>query len=641
MSEGYYIERGPIVLIPDPMNPNFFQVKQNPMWGQVTQICPFSEIIQWNLAEDYERVIRHCLSKHLVPLDDRSEFNLDRISRVDLDCASFHKIYFHALNRYEFRVDAVIIASYSVHYLRGRPVKEKQWYRVQGTYRLCEKSNFFESVTVYNKADIPEAKPTDKYLSRCLGMSDIDEIVEEMLSEYYPEALEKPMRVNLIYLVKQMGYSLKQARLSLDDSKLGTIVFEDTEITYYKDGKKMRGIAKKNTILIDKEAHEHLNKRTNDTIAHECSHAYIDYPFYHVQSQYRFMLGLAEMTPCDDEDDPLRWIEAHGNHMTPRLRMPLRQFGMKVGELLEKYRHLPESVLYDRLISELAEFYDSSKEMVRNRLIETGNEKVRGVGRFANGEPVPGYLVEKGIPNNQTYTLDFDKVVEEIDRNAVFRKLLEIGRYIYVEGHLCRNDDKYIWNMNEEPCLSPYARTHMRECCLLFTIRHKRQNYEYVSGTLNRTDTKRGELAYLYTTECETDEEQAEMLTEILSDIPEQFGDTMKYHMHNLDITKGNLAARSFLSEKMIMRMRNAKKTMPSLESIVAVSIGMNLYPDLSSDLLKKADRHFDPDIPVHKWYRSMLTTMYRSSMTAFNKLLAKHDFLPLKEDPDVLVEAL
>ncbi len=78
MSEGYYIERGPIVLIPDPMNPNFFQVKQNPMWGQVTQICPFSEIIQWNLAEDYERVIRHCLSKHLVPLDDRSEFNLDR-----------------------------------------------------------------------------------------------------------------------------------------------------------------------------------------------------------------------------------------------------------------------------------------------------------------------------------------------------------------------------------------------------------------------------------------------------------------------------------------------------------------------------------------------------------------------------------
>lgn len=67
MSEPYYIEKGPVIIVPDPINPDFYQVKKNPEWSQIPEICSFSDFICWNYQEDYERVMRHCIENGLVP----------------------------------------------------------------------------------------------------------------------------------------------------------------------------------------------------------------------------------------------------------------------------------------------------------------------------------------------------------------------------------------------------------------------------------------------------------------------------------------------------------------------------------------------------------------------------------------------
>lgn len=293
---------------------------------------------------------------------------------------------------------------------------------------------------------------------------------------------------------------------------------------------------------------------------------------------------------------------------------------------------MPESIALEHVTSDLAEFYGVSKETARNRLVELGYDKARGIGHFANGKPVPGYLVGNNVHYNQTYTIDFEKITEEYIRNEEFRKVLEKGTYIYVEGHLCRNNDKYIWYRNGQPCLSPYARTHMEECCLLFTIRHERQNYEYIPGILN-SNTKRGELSYLYKEEYPDAVSEALAVQKIVTDMPEKFSETMVYHMHNLAMTKELLSERSLLNTRTISRMRNCTKKMPSLESIVAVSVGMNLLPELSDDLLQKADRNFNISVPEQLCYKVMLRTMYRETIYQWNKIMEQRGFAPLKED--------
>lgn len=166
--------------------------------------------------------------------------------------------------------------------------------------------------------------------------------------------------------------------------------------------------------------------------------------------------------------------------------MSLNQTTVKAEELFIRYRNYPEPIAFEHVISDLADFYDVSRIAARNRLVELGYDKAKGIGHFANGKLVPGYLVGTNVHYNQIYTINFAKVIEEYQRNAEFRTVLDKGAYLYVEGHLCLNNDKYIWYQNGQPCLSSYARTHMDECCLMFTVRHERQNYEYVSGVLNR-----------------------------------------------------------------------------------------------------------------------------------------------------------
>lgn len=57
MSEDlYYEERGPIIIVTNPYNPNIYQVKRNPMWGELPEICPFQLCLNGSIM----RITRIC-----------------------------------------------------------------------------------------------------------------------------------------------------------------------------------------------------------------------------------------------------------------------------------------------------------------------------------------------------------------------------------------------------------------------------------------------------------------------------------------------------------------------------------------------------------------------------------------------------
>lgn len=639
MSEDlYYEERGPIIIVTDPYNPNIYQVKRNPMWGELPEICPFPTLLEWQYYEDYKNMLRDGIRKGFVPISTGITRGYFGIYNIGLDDIKFHKTYMHRINSHSFRLDVVIIADITVYYGRGKRATEQQWYRVQGKYDSFGHSNFFETINLYNMEDIPQEHPLSEYLIPYLCRADLDREAEEFLMLYYPEALESPMPVNGKILISRMGFKVMNTRLSLDDSVLARVFFEKTDITYYVNDEAKTATVPAKTILIDKTAHRNTKKNISDTLVHEGIHIHEHWLFYEGQRLFHSFLFEAtpefeNLTRAKSDDEPIRWIEGQADHMTPRIRIPLRQSPIKAAELFEKYKHLPEPISYDYVIAEFAAFYDCSKQTATNRLVETGYDKARGMRKYANGMPVPGYLVESTVRYNQTYTIDFDKVVDEYDRNAEFRRLLEKGDFIYVEGHLCLNRDKYIWTNNNKPFLSTYARTHMAECCLLFTIRHDGRDYEYIPGVLNRNEKKPTALEYLYKFQDDRSVEATDAGVEILMSCPPEFNKTLIYHMDNLGVTNEKLSELSLLSERTITRMRGAKKRMPPLENIISASIGLSLYPDLTYDMLEKADRKFDPDIKEHKYFKVMIRTMYRETIQVCNQYLISKKLKPLLDD--------
>lgn len=123
MSEGLYIEKRPIIIIPDPLNPNFFQVVRNSEWTQIPEICSFTDFIHWNYAEDYEATIRNCVENGLVPLGNQSEYRREQIASIKLDHTQIHRIYLHHIDNVSFRMDIVMIANFTVHFYGNGFVK--------------------------------------------------------------------------------------------------------------------------------------------------------------------------------------------------------------------------------------------------------------------------------------------------------------------------------------------------------------------------------------------------------------------------------------------------------------------------------------------------------------------------------------
>ena len=582
MSEGFYKEHGPVIEIFDPLDQNKFSITANPEWSQIPEICTFSDFLQWNFGDEYTDYIRRSVESGQLPLGMKTDYRFSEIVRIQFKYLQYHKVWIHGIDDRSFRVDVVVIVHFKVKLYNGSMMDDEQWYRVTGMFHTDKNSNLFESIQVYNYADIPTNHPYDERLIPILSKCELDSAAEKLLSKYYPDVLSQPMKLNARKLAERMGYRILNARLSEDGSKLGTIIFEDSEINFYtKDGKKRRGIANANTILIDTQAHKKRNLKTDDTIVHECIHAYLHYLFYFLQSLYHSFLNysmceLEEMAVTHDADESLKWIECQAVHMTHRVRMPLKQTSIKAAELFSKYTDLPDDKASETVIRELAEFYDVSLTAARNRLVEIGYDKARGFGQYANGKPVPGYIVGKEVQRDQTYTIDFERLVKEFQRNDNLRKVLNNGAYVYAEGHLCRNNSKYIEISSKGTALTPYARTHMSECCLLFDIIHEPFNDEYVVGELHRFDDKNS-LGYLYEYNEKDIVGTTTALSQLMTKIPHGFGDTMTFHMTNLRLTKDKLAERSLISTRTIARMRGAEKSMPSLESILAVSIGMIL----------------------------------------------------------------
>ena len=114
MSEPYYIEKGPVIIVPDPINPDFYQVKKNPEWSQIPEICSFSDFICWNYQEDYERVMRHCIENGLVPYGEHIDRYRNQTASVHLNDTQIHRVYMHRINDVSFRIDTIVITSFTV-----------------------------------------------------------------------------------------------------------------------------------------------------------------------------------------------------------------------------------------------------------------------------------------------------------------------------------------------------------------------------------------------------------------------------------------------------------------------------------------------------------------------------------------------
>ena len=625
-----HMNNGPLVTVQDPLHHGKHKSYPNPDWQGMPEIISFTDFLRWNYTVEYGRCIRNRFYQQLLPLPYGVSYDagLDNVTIVSgrydrIDSCAF---IMYVICDVSFDCDGVIV---------------HQDYCVSGYFRIYGGSMFCESVELYNGERIRCHNPLDEYLVPIMSKRDFDSIASEILDRFYTKKIGYVYKIDGRALATAMGYNILFKRLSLNGKIKSKLIFGRKDVTIYdQNGVSVSMTIPENTILVDILLFE--DDKLNNVIIHECVHAYLHHIFYCAQSLYR--RGVGKETPefqdyfySSSQQECIRWMETQANSIARHIQMPRDITTDVIIDFIDRYEDDMSFDDYRNLIDHIKNKFGVSRYAAKKRIIELGWTEVRGVYTYCTAGYVEDHEIEGNLPLNHTYTLPLRCIANIFGESNEFATLVRSRRYIYIDGHMCRNDEKYVIKKYGVAFgLTEYAKHHMSECCISFKQIYGKQQYSYTYGELNKED-----LSLIV--EHTLDNEQKKRLRLAMAERKNEgqklgdtattnpLGEAIKFHMKRCGVTSDILADRSGLGIATITKLRNGKKV--KIETILAFSVALELEKTFMLDLIQKANLCFDASNPAHNMYLTILELLPDANVFQINEFLKEEGFTPWTQE--------
>lgn len=316
-----------------------------------------------------------------------------------------------------------------------------------------------------------------------LGEDDLDALAERLLAAYYPEALEKPRRVDAHEMAERMGLSVLYRQIEPEGEIYGEIFFQETETPLYDAMRQHQVLApvKRKTMVVDTTATFMDGMGTHDnTIVHECVHWALHGQAMALRraqqpdSQEPAICCRVDGDAGRAGDDRLLEMEWQANTLARCIQMPRALFRRKAEEAWA--RHDMKVITPNRVeempgvIDDLAGFFGVSREAAKLRMLEVGFESVAGVYVYIDGRYLRPHSWRAGaLAQDETFSIPAEDAARLMVEDADFARAAQ--GYLYVEGHFVLDDPRYVTRGEDGALmLSDAARYHMDQCCLRFKM---------------------------------------------------------------------------------------------------------------------------------------------------------------------------
>lgn len=532
-----------------------------------------------------------------------------------------------------------------------------QWFVVSGEGDLSKNLDDYAVIDVqtYNQKN-KHNKPLSDSLVPYLYKKDVESAATDFLKRNYPEALGKPIPLDVTDLARRMGLTIEQHHITQDYSVFGQIFFADCDAEVYDADADLMVTKhiKGGTILFDPEFYHLRNLGSvNNTIVHECVHWDRHRKAFELERLYNseatqikcLVIGGIKDTSVRSAND---WMEWQANVLAPRIQMPLGSFKVKASEFIKRYRkELSTFELVDVMqpvIDELALFFGVSRHAAKIRMVDAGYEEAIGAFTYIDGQYVKPHAFKKGsLERNQTYSIG---AIDALIQTTMLPQLREAkldGAYVYIDSHVCLNDPKYIVKDEQgDIAMTEYARLHINECCLAFTLKVKSTNKyqeEFYKECVLFRDANSGMVfeAHFAADKSVSVTEKAKNMAicgkevmDMMSKLPRTFPESLNILIDWSELSMEDLAEKSLLSDRTIRRMRNEADYNPPIESVVALCVAMKLPPQFSRHLIEVSGNAFRYSNQAHFMYESFITGFYNQSIHYCNELLREQGFKEL-----------
>lgn len=242
------------------------------------------------------------------------------------------------------------------------------------------------------------------------------------------------------------------------------------------------------------------------------------------------------------------------------------------------------------------------------------------------------------------YLFSADEVLAFYLNSKSFRENIDSGRYLYLDGRIVLKLKKCI-KVNEEGHLSLKNMTdkEMSLYCLKKKYNYSR-HYKWPAIRSHKRNYRR--LNYAKKTLCKAviTFEQAKKFNSVRDlttdnlfiflgggngGSPLNFSEAMTYYMDELGVTVESLAEETGLSEKTIQRLRNNPDVQPSLETVIAVCIGLHL-DQYCGDMLLHLAGYTLTNKKRDRIYRVLISFAFKDTVLDCNNALIRCGLKPL-----------
>ena len=447
------------------------------------------------------------------------------------------------------------------------------------------------------------------YLIPIMRQADYETAARSILKQYYPEALSSAISVSGDELVRRMGLTILEGRMRPDVQAMGFMYFTPTEADIWDEGIRMfRPVRiKPGTIVVNTALCKTYADR-NSTLIHECMHIYLHRNFYMLQlaanPQWGYSAHRKRRRFAGSRLSPVDWSELQAQKLPAYILMPTETAKPEAEAFFVEFDGRRDVGTVRRAILYLSQLYKVSFSMAKYRMIELGFQEAEGIRGYMGNQPIPDHGCSGAWPEGCTFNISPKDAAELAAQDDAFAEALESGRYLYVEGHFCLKDSKYLSLTRGGYALTGYARSHMEECCIAFHVAGRSGGTDYRPAQAARNKktpvTDRYHSRYEFVAEPGTEAQVREFRAfymdanrwyELLNRLPDTTYEAVNAVLEAKGISQMELALRLDVDRKTLYRY--LEKESPELRHVVAVCVALQLPGFVGRELVNTTNRRF------------------------------------------------
>lgn len=469
-------------------------------------------------------------------------------------------------------------------------------------------------------------------------VKDFEEEAEKFLSHYgYKEAITIPQKVPIEEIVKRMSISVRTDQYLCGGGDVcGEIVFFNGTIKVReKDSfRKKELYVDKPTIFISTSISNVGRKR--HTLAHECYHFWKHRNYFLYRNKYisptEIGLNNHNNSLADSQfNKDVRSMEYQATHTAGKILMPRTATKIKSAEILQQLNEPIDSSIsedaYEELIVALSEFFGVSKQATSVRLSELYPEwgRTHYNRNYNLGESQTNaisYRVHPKITEEQAFVLYL--------KDDNFQKILDNGRFRFIDGYFVLNDKRYI---TEDNHLTKLATNNLEKCTIAFSYKTVLHPEQYKGDKLLRNNSSKKAVTYNPNTpqnvELQKQFELFEKAESINSDSYITGNQWIQKRMKALDWDKDDFMSLTLLNDMSFTRVNKPSYNF-QVPTLVAIGVGLCLTVSEMEEVLQLYGHSFIVSDKTHRAYKFLFSGMYGKSILKCNEFLEKYDIEPL-----------